>query len=429
MFLKIFSLCLALGLMASCTTKRSEETEVSTNTTGGYNSKMFAINGSSIKGGSSDSVEQSAKKFMDVNLSGSDAFWPGHKQFFVHAIGNLTFPKGKAYAFRLSTTGKIVFRINNVDVFRVTTPADTVLEKTSYVEEGKNIFEFEYFDGGLVPKVILEWSEEGRTFVVVPPEMFSPIESTQTPSVANASNNKDAVTTHNILTDQEKKEGWKLLFDGKTTSGWHTFNKPGSVGSKWKVEDGLLTFEGRNRFRYELEGMIIEMGDTDKKADGGLDIISDESFQNFEMKLDWKISEGGNSGIFYTVKEDPIYDEAWKTSPEMQVLDNEKNKDGLIYKHRAGDLYDLIACSEVTVKPQGEWNSVKVVKSGGKVEHWLNGMKVVEYDFNSPEWRGMIAKSKFASLTEYATSKECKIGLQDHDNRVWYRNIKVRKLK
>jgi hypothetical protein len=430
MFLRILSMCLAVGIMASCTTKQNTEADdTATDSTRGYNAKLFAINGTTIKGGSSDSVEQSSKRFQDVNFSGPEAFWSGHKQYFVHAMGVIIFPKATSYTFRLSNSGKIVFRINNVDVFKVETAKDTVLQQASYVQEGKNIFEFEYFDGGLDPKVILEWSEDGRTFAVIPPEMFTQIESTGQVKVTDAASKKDSVTVHNVLTDQEKKEGWKLLFDGKTTSGWHSFNKPGSVGSKWKVEDGVLTFEGRNRFRYELEGRVIEMGDTDKKADGGLDIVSDEAFENFEMKLDWKISEGGNSGIFYTVKEDPIYDEAWKTSPEMQVLDNEKNKDGLIYKHRAGDLYDLIACSEVTVKPQGEWNSVKVVKSGGKVEHWLNGVKVVEYDFNSPGWKEMISKSKFASLGEYATSKQCKIGLQDHDNRVWYRNIKIRKLK
>jgi cytochrome c len=297
------------------------------------------------------------------------------------------------------------------------------------VEEGKNIFEYEYFDGGLQPKIILEWSEDGRNFVVVPPEMFSPVEYTTQASVSDDATSKDSVTQHNVLTDQEKKEGWKLLFDGKTTAGWHTFNTPGSVGRKWKVEEGVLAFEGRNRFRYVLEGRVIEMGDTKKKEDGGLDIVTNETFQNFEFKIDWKISEGGNSGIFYTVKEDPQYDEAWKTSPEMQVLDNEKNKDGLIYKHRAGDLYDLIACSEVTVKAQGQWNSVKVVKSEGKVEHWLNGVKVVEYDMKSKDWKDMISKSKFAALQEFGTAKDCKIGLQDHDNKVWYRNIKIRKLK
>jgi cytochrome c len=131
----------------------------------------------------------------------------------------------------------------------------------------------------------------------------------------------------------------------------------------------------------------------------------------------------------YTVKEDPQYVDAWNTSPEMQVLDNAVHKDGLIYKHRAGDLYDLIAGDPVTVKPQGEWNKVRIIKEKGKVQHWLNDKKVVEYDINAPEWMTMIKNSKFSTLKDFATTKTNKIALQDHGNQVSFRNIKIKELK
>ena len=129
------------------------------------------------------------------------------------------------------------------------------------------------------------------------------------------------------------------------------------------------------------------------------------------------------------IMENPKYDEAWKTSPEMQVLDNESNKDGIIYKHAAGDLYDLIACNQITVKPAGGWNRVRIVKNKGKVEHWLNGVKVVEYDLTVPQWKDMISKSKFSTLADFAKTDKNRIGLQDHDCDVWFKNIKIREIK
>lgn len=191
----------------------------------------------------------------------------------------------------------------------------------------------------------------------------------------------------------------------------------------------MFVFEGRKRFDFYLAGRKIELGPTDKVADGGEDIVSDKAFENFELKLEWKLSEAGNNGIFYTVQEDTIYDEVWKTSPEMQVLDNQKHKDGLIYKHRAGDLYDLIAADPVRVKDQGEWNQVRIVKNDGKIEHWMNGTMVVSYDVNSPDWKEMISKSKFKDLTEFATPGPGHIAFQDHDNLVYYKNIKIREIK
>lgn len=420
---------LLVGLaLTSCGVKEKPAEVVSA--TAGYNSILFNINGTSVKGGSAESVERLDKRFANVDLNGTEAIWPEHKNFFLHAMGSLNFADSGAYTLRLASSGKITFRLNNVDIFNHGKPKDTVVQKVVYPEKGKNIFEYEYYDGGLAPKIVLEWSKDGENFEIVPNEAFSVIELNDSETSQKVdSTTAETDPTLNTLAAQEKKDGWKLLFDGKTTAGWHRYNKPGTIGKKWVVENGALTFEGRERFRYVIEGRVIEMGETNKEADGGYDIVTDQSFGDFELTLEWLISKGGNSGIFYTVLEDPQYDEAWKTSPEMQVLDDNAHKDGLIYKHRAGDLYDLIACNPVTVKPQGEWNKVKIVKRKGKVEHWLNDVKVVEYDINGPEWEEMFKKSKFAALKDFATSKTNKIGLQDHDNRVSFRNIKIRELK
>lgn len=425
--IKIELFLLVALCLAGCSSQK-EKAEVSGSPTAGFNAVLFNVNATSITGGSADSVERLDKKFVNINLTGTESIWPEHKNFFVHAMGNLVFPVQGDYAFRLASSGKILIRLNNVDLFKIEQPKDTISASTRFVEKGKNIFEFEYFDGGLAPKLVLEWSKDGQNFEIVPDSVFSVIDQ-EVGAVSTGAQDSVSESDLNKLTVQEKSEGWKLLFDGKSTKGWHRYNSPGMIGSKWKVENGILTFEGRDKFTYILEGRMMEMGGGDAKKDGGIDIVTDQSFGDFELNLEWKISKGGNSGIMYTVKEDPQYVDAWNTSPEMQVLDNAVHKDGLIYKHRAGDLYDLIACDPVTVKPQGEWNKVRIIKVKGKVEHWLNDKKVVEYDINAPEWTAMIKNSKFSTLQDFATAKTNKIGLQDHGNKVSFRNIKIKELK
>ena len=154
----------------------------------------------------------------------------------------------------------------------------------------------------------------------------------------------------NQLTQAEKSEGWQLLFDGQTKNGWHSYNRKGNIDD-WKVENGMLVLNST------------------KKDD---DIVTDEEYENYHLMLDWNISEGGNSGIIFNVKEAPEYDRTYKTGPEMQVLDNERHSDAKIPKHRAGDLYDLIACSTETVKPAGQWNTAEVIKNKDSLTLRLN---------------------------------------------------------
>jgi len=217
----------------------------------------------------------------------------------------------------------------------------------------------------------------------------------------------------NTLTAKEKAEGWKLLFDGKTTNGWHNFNKK-TIGSGWIIQDDALML---NAHKNKNGGWQSE--------DGG-DIITDEEYQDFELKLEWKIQDCGNSGIIYNVVEGDEYQYVWNTGPEMQVLDNACHPDGKIEKHRAGDLYDLISSSQVTVKPAMQWNQVRLVSKGGHVEHWLNGVKVVEFQMFNDDWWNMIAKSKFNEMPGFGKAKKGHIALQDHGNQVWYRDIKIR---
>jgi 3-keto-disaccharide hydrolase len=218
-----------------------------------------------------------------------------------------------------------------------------------------------------------------------------------------------AKSTHqqNTLTDAEKNDGWVSLFDGKTTNGWHTYNKD-KAGSAWQVDDGTLHLNPASK-------------------DGG-DIVTSKEYSNFDFKAEWKISPNGNSGIIFLVKEDPKYEASYHTGMEMQVLDNDGHPDGKIKKHRAGDLYDLIACSKETVKPVGEWNQVEIIVNNGDLKLFLNGYNVVHTTLWDDAWKQLVAGSKFKEWPEFATFKTGRIDLQDHGNEVWFRNLKIKSL-
>jgi len=219
----------------------------------------------------------------------------------------------------------------------------------------------------------------------------------------------------NKLSKKEKKEGWVLMFDGKSTDGWRGYNKTTFPEKGWAVEDGTLHVIGSSR----------------GEAGGGGDLLYDKKYRNFELSLEWKVSEGGNSGIFYLAQEIPG-EPVWKSAPEMQILDNEKHPDaklGVDGNRAAGSLYDLIPGDMKAVKPAGDWNQVKILVYKGTVVHYVNGKQVLEYHLWTEDWKKMVLNSKFKDYEWFLnTAEEGFIVLQDHGDDVWFRNIKIKEL-
>lgn len=204
----------------------------------------------------------------------------------------------------------------------------------------------------------------------------------------------------NTLTDDARRSGWQLLFDGTTTAGWHTYAKPGTV-TGWEAIDGMLV-----------------------RTTGGGDLVTDRQFDSFELEWEWKLRTGGNSGVFYWAHQasELIYHNA----PEYQVLDNVAHRDGLSPLTATGSLYGLYPSPPDLVNPVGQWNKSRIVTRGARVEHWLNGVRVLEVNFDSDEMKAKIAASKFAEWPTFGKTRRGYIGLQDHGDSVWYRNIFIR---
>ncbi len=205
---------------------------------------------------------------------------------------------------------------------------------------------------------------------------------------------------------------WVTLFDGKSFNGWHQYLKD-SVGSEWTIVDDAMVFTpAPNR---------------DK---GGSDIVTDKEFTNFVLSIDWKISEGGNSGIFWGVQESEEFVVPYLTGPEIQVLDNERHPDGKLENHRAGSLYDMIAPSQLVVKPAGEWNTcvLKVDHNTNTGKVWLNKVLIVEFPVHGEGWEALVQNSKFKNWKSFGIHQTGRIGLQDHADTVSFRNIKIKEL-
>jgi len=228
-------------------------------------------------------------------------------------------------------------------------------------------------------------------------------------------NSKD-VTEKKSATEVTLKTGieWISLFDGKTFKGWHNYAND-TISNQWQIENGVMVFTPH----------------PDKQ--GGINnLVTDNTYTNFKLSLEWKISKGGNSGIFWGIFEDDKYSVPYQTGPEIQVLDNLNHPDANVggKKHQAGALYDMVKPSQDVTKPVGEWNkcviSINHKTNEGNV--WLNDVKIVEFPVHGKEWNTMIANSKFKDWEGFGKFKTGKIGLQDHGNKVWYRNIKIQVL-
>lgn len=224
----------------------------------------------------------------------------------------------------------------------------------------------------------------------------------------------------NSLTEQEKEGGWTLLFDGETTDGWQKVYGKEFPSGGWIVEDGML----------------IVLESNGRQGGGAGSIVTTEQYSDFELQLDFRLTEGANSGIKYFVVENPDFfedDPAGRgIGLEYQILDDKNHpdaKNGVNGNRTVASLYDLIPASkDKKVNPIGEWNQVRLIADGSHVEHWLNGQKVLEYERGSDAYRALVDKSKYTGYENFGMEEEGHILLQDHGNRVAYRNIKIRRL-
>ena len=218
-----------------------------------------------------------------------------------------------------------------------------------------------------------------------------------------ASPTPTSVAETNALTPAEQGAGWRLLFDGRTTTGWRGYREA-TMPNGWRVADGLLQKSGATR-----------------------DILTTEQFGDFELALDWRLERGGNAGLFYRATEE--YEKVYWSAPEYQLLDDANAPDGRDRLTSAAAAYALYAAPAGIVKPAGEWNSTRVVARGAQVEHWLNGQKVVQYELWSPDWEAKVKASKFAAWPKFGRAKSGHIAIQgDHSGALALRNIKIRTL-
>ncbi|GGH01964.1 3-keto-disaccharide hydrolase [Mucilaginibacter phyllosphaerae] len=211
-----------------------------------------------------------------------------------------------------------------------------------------------------------------------------------------------------------KKGEWINLLADSTMAGWHTYGK-GPVGAAWHLKDGELHL------------------DASKKADwqsaGGGDIVTDEEYENFDLKVEWKISRAGNSGIMFYVHEDTTqYKYPWQTGPETQIADNKENEDGKLIKHRAGDLYDLMSIDKEIVNKAGSWNKTEVIANKGQLTILVNHEVVLKTTLWDANWKKLIAGSKFKEFPGFGTYKKGRIALQDHGADVWFKKVEIKKL-
>ncbi len=237
-------------------------------------------------------------------------------------------------------------------------------------------------------------NQNAKTETATTNETSAPTDSAATDSAGTASASNQAID----------------LFDGKTLAGWHGFNKTGEV-KNWTVMDGALVCLGAA-----------------KDAHGG-DLVSDKQYSNFELTWDWKVDKGSNSGVMYHVIEDKKYQAPYETGPEYQVMDDIGFPEKLEDWQLAGADYAMFPANEKKkLKPVGEWNSSKIIYNNGHVEHWLNGEKIVEFDRNSEAWKKQRAEGKWKDYPDYAKVTTGHIALQDHGNKAYYKNIKIKEL-
>jgi len=209
--------------------------------------------------------------------------------------------------------------------------------------------------------------------------------------------------TDNQLSDREKQGGWQLLFNGKDLSQWRNYQSD-TVSDKWQMDQGALFLTGA----------------------GGGDLITKQQFENYELKLDWKVSLAGNSGVF--ILADELENKIYFNAVEVQILDNERHSDNKIASHLSGSIYDLVASPKSSHKEAGQWNQLHIKLVDKHLTVWQNGIQAVDIDLNGQKWQSLIEQSKFKTWKGFGKAKVGHIGLQDHSDPVWFKNIKIKEL-
>ena len=231
-----------------------------------------------------------------------------------------------------------------------------------------------------------------------------------------------AAQSPNELTTAERANGWRLLFDGTTLTGWRGLGYDSVPSAHWRVVDGAIVKIPTAQVQRQPDG---------QPAAGG-DLMTVEAFRDFELAFEWRVTPGANSGVKYNVSEELSLKHASNHAAlgfEYQVLDDVLHPDNEIASHRAGALYDIIEPrADKRLRPVGEWNSARVVLRGNHGEHWLNGVKVLEFDLETPRLNSLLERSKYKPIPGFAARRRGHIVLQDHGDEVYFRNIKIRAL-
>jgi len=215
----------------------------------------------------------------------------------------------------------------------------------------------------------------------------------------------------NMLSGQEKKDGWTLLFDGKTMNGWHLFNK-GTIPSAWSVDSG--------RLKCDPHAKDVKHGD----------LVTDEVYQDFDLRFEWKISRAGNSGLFINVQERPELPTTFSTGPEYQLLDDKNVEPDYLKNptHKAAAIFGVVPNNSNSMPKPDEWNQSRILQQKGKVTFWLNNVQTVQVDLQSAEWKNMVALSSLGKYPEFGVAVSGHLAVQDWTNGVAFRNIKIKEL-
>ncbi len=226
----------------------------------------------------------------------------------------------------------------------------------------------------------------------------------------------------NQLTDEERQDGWQLLFDGTSLRGWRGLGRDTVPTAHWAVDSGAIHKIPSGQVPVQADGQPL----------GGGDLMTDATYGDFELAWEWKVAPGANSGVKYNVSEQlstSIQPRNAAKGFEYQIIDDDRHPDGKLVRHKTGDLYDLLSSNErKRVRPVGEWNQSRILYRGTHGEHWLNGEKVVEYDLGTPRMTAALAASKYKDWSWFGERRRTPIVLQDHNDAVWFRSLKIREI-